>query len=92
MGGMLTDDQVVTVTRAMWEKGWEKTAKGIFEEKFQPDSLIIGATTFRANPRIKRAASIPYSASREQDGQQREWLFGTSSISLPCDIATADEG
>src|SRR5439155_9660068 len=53
MGGMLTHDQVITVTQAMWEKAMGETAKNIFEG--QPsDSLIVRATTFRANPRIER--------------------------------------
>jgi pimeloyl-ACP methyl ester carboxylesterase len=88
MGGMLTRYQVATVTKAMWEKGLGKTAKDIFKEN-SDDSLIIRATTFRANPRIKRVVFIctPHRGSKmASSGLGR---FGTSLISLPLNIATA---
>jgi hypothetical protein len=57
MGGMLTHDQVVTLTRATWEKQMGERAKVIFDQ--QPkDSLIVRATTFRANPGIQRVVFI----------------------------------
>src|SRR5438067_2693282 len=51
MGGMLTHMQVITVTRAMWEKALGETAKSIFREN-SSDSLVARATTFQANPQI----------------------------------------
>src|SRR5437667_3550289 len=57
MGGMLTHDQVVTVTEAMWDKSLGQVAKSIFKEN-SGNSLIVRATTFRANPRIKRVVFI----------------------------------
>jgi hypothetical protein len=57
MGGMLTQDQVVTVTEGMWDKALGQVAKGIFKEN-SANSLIVRAVTFRANPRIKRVVFI----------------------------------
>ena len=57
MGGMLTHMQVVTATQAMWEKTLGQTAKSIFRQKSR-DSLIVRATIFQANPRIKRVVFI----------------------------------
>jgi pimeloyl-ACP methyl ester carboxylesterase len=59
MGGMLTHAQVVTVTRAMWEKDKNvgPAAKSIFANN-SSESLVVRAMTFRANPRIKRVVFI----------------------------------
>jgi len=59
MGGMLTHAQVVTVTRAMWErdKNVGLAMKSIFANN-SSDSLVVRAMTFRANPRIKRVVFI----------------------------------
>jgi len=57
MGGMLTHDQVVTVNEGMWEKALGQNARSIFKEN-SGNSLIVRATTFRANPRIKRVVFI----------------------------------
>ena len=57
MGGMLTQLQVVTITPAMWEKALGETAKNIFRQNSR-DSLIVRATSFQANPRIKRVVFI----------------------------------
>jgi pimeloyl-ACP methyl ester carboxylesterase len=57
MGGMLTHDQIITVTQTMWEKAMGEYAKHIFEGE-PSNSLIVRATTFRANPRIKRVVFI----------------------------------
>ncbi len=87
MGGMLTRMQVITVTRQMWEKALGETAKGIFREN-SSDSLIVRATTFQANPRIKRIVFIctPHRGSTmASSGLGR---FGTSLIALPFNIAT----
>jgi pimeloyl-ACP methyl ester carboxylesterase len=82
MGGMLTHDQVITVTRAMWEKEMGQRAKVIFDQ--QPkDSLIVRATTFRANPRIKRVVFIctPHRGSDMASGGLGK--FAISLINLP---------
>ncbi len=86
MGGMLTHDQVVTVTRAMWEKALGETAKRIFRQN-SSDSLIVRATTFKANPRIKRVVFIctPHRGSdMASSGLGR---FGISLITLPTTLA-----
>ena len=57
MGGMLTHDQVITVTKDMWETALGENAKHIFEGE-PSNSLIVRATTFRANPRIQRVVFI----------------------------------
>ena len=91
MGGMLTRMQVITVTRPMWEKALGETAKSIFREN-SSDSLIVRATTFQANPRIKRVVFIctPHRGSKmASSGLGR---FGISLIALPLNIATAMTG
>ena len=87
MGGMLTHDQVVTVTRAMWEKALGQTAKNIFSEN-SSDSLIVRATTFHANPRIKRVVFIctPHRGSDIASGGIGK--LGISLITLPARLAT----
>jgi pimeloyl-ACP methyl ester carboxylesterase len=57
MGGMLTHDQVVTLTRDMWEKALGQIAKDVFS-KNSSDSVIVRSLTFRSNPRIKRVVFI----------------------------------
>jgi pimeloyl-ACP methyl ester carboxylesterase len=57
MGGMLTHDQVVTVTQTMWDKALGETARSVFSQNSK-DSLIVRTTTFQANPRIKRVVFI----------------------------------
>jgi pimeloyl-ACP methyl ester carboxylesterase len=87
MGGMLTHMQVVTATQAMWEKALGETAKSIFRQNSR-DSLIVRATIFQANPRIKRVVFIctPHRGSKmASSGLGR---FGTSLIALPLNIAT----
>src|SRR6476646_11212997 len=88
MGGMLTRMQVISVTKPMWEKGLGETAKTIFREN-SSDSLVVRATTFQANPRIKRVVFIctPHRGSKmASSGLGR---FGTSLIALPLNIASA---
>jgi triacylglycerol esterase/lipase EstA (alpha/beta hydrolase family) len=87
MGGMLTRMQTITVTKPMWEKGLGETAKSIFREN-SSDSLVVRATTFQANPRIKRVVFIctPHRGSTmASSGLGR---FGTSLIALPLNIAS----
>jgi pimeloyl-ACP methyl ester carboxylesterase len=87
MGGMLTHDQVVTLTPAMWEKQMGQTAKGIFTEN-SSNSLIVRATTFRANPRIKRVVFIctPHRGSKMASGGLGK--IAISLINLPGQLAT----
>ena len=87
MGGMLTHDQVVTLTPAMWEKSMGETAKAIFDKE-RSDSLIVRATTFRANPRIKRVVFIctPHRGSKMASGGLGK--FAISLINLPGQLAT----
>ena len=82
MGGMLTHDQVVTVTEGMWDKALGQTAKRLFKENSR-DSLIVRASTFRANPRIQRVVFIctPHRGSDlASNGIGR---IGISLITLP---------
>jgi pimeloyl-ACP methyl ester carboxylesterase len=80
MGGMLTHAQVVTVTRAMWEKEKNVGAamKSIFANN-SSDSLVVRALTFRANPRIKRVVFIctPHRGSNMASGG-----LGSLAVSL----------
>jgi hypothetical protein len=82
MGGMLTHDQVITVTQAMWEKALGDTARNIFRQSSK-DSLIVRATTFQANPRIKRVVFIctPHRGSNMASGGLGK--FAISLINLP---------
>jgi len=87
MGGMLAQDQVVTLSPAMWEKHMGQMAKGIFRENSN-NSLIVRATTFRANPRIKRVVFIctPHRGSDMASGGLGS--FAISVITLPTKLAT----
>ena len=88
MGGMLTQMQVITVTRGMWEKALGETAKSIFREN-SSDSLIVRATTFHANPRIKRVVFICTPHRGSEMASSGLGRFGTSLIALPFNIASA---
>jgi pimeloyl-ACP methyl ester carboxylesterase len=87
MGGMLTHDQVITVTRGMWEKALGQTAKNIFTQN-SSDSLIVRSLTFRANPRIKRVVFIcaPHRGSNMASGGWGK--FAISLINLPGQLTT----
>jgi triacylglycerol esterase/lipase EstA (alpha/beta hydrolase family) len=88
MGGMLTRMQVITVTRGMWEKALGETAKSIFREN-SSDSLVVRATTFHANPRIKRVVFICTPHRGSEMASSGLGRFGTSLIALPFNIASA---
>ena len=88
MGGMLTRMQVITVTKPMWEKGLGETAKSIFRENSN-DSLVVRATTFQANPRIKRVVFICTPHRGSEMASSGLGRFGTSLIALPLNIASA---
>jgi pimeloyl-ACP methyl ester carboxylesterase len=87
MGGMLTHDQVITLNQGMWEKGMWETAKAIFQRE-PSNSLIVRATTFRANPRIKRVVFIctPHRGSDMASGGLGR--FAISLITLPAQLAS----
>jgi pimeloyl-ACP methyl ester carboxylesterase len=82
MGGMLTHDQIITVTQAMWEKAMGETARNIFRRN-SSDSLVVRSTTFQANPRIKRVVFIctPHRGSDMASGGLGK--FAISLINLP---------
>jgi pimeloyl-ACP methyl ester carboxylesterase len=82
MGGMLTHDQVITITQAMWEKALGEMARNIFSQNSR-DSLVVRATTFQANPRIKRVVFIctPHRGSNMASGGLGR--FAISVINLP---------
>jgi triacylglycerol esterase/lipase EstA (alpha/beta hydrolase family) len=82
MGGMLTQDQVVTVTEGMWEKALGQVAKGIFKEN-SADSLIVRAVTFRANPRIKRVVFVCTPHRGSDLASNGIGKIGISLITLP---------
>jgi pimeloyl-ACP methyl ester carboxylesterase len=88
MGGMLTRMQVITVTKPMWEKGLGETAKTIFREN-SSDSLVVRATTFQANPRIKRVVFICTPHRGSEMASSGLGRFGISLIALPLNIASA---
>jgi pimeloyl-ACP methyl ester carboxylesterase len=89
MGGMLTHAQVTTVTRAMWEKDKNvgPAMKSIFANN-SSDSLVVRATTYRANPRIKRVVFIctPHRGSDMASGGLGS--LAVSLISLPAKVLT----
>jgi pimeloyl-ACP methyl ester carboxylesterase len=87
MGGMLTHDQVVTVTRDMWEKALGQTAKDVFRQN-SSNSLVVRALTFRANPRIKRVVFVcaPHRGSNMASGGLGK--FAISLINLPGQLTT----
>jgi hypothetical protein len=87
MGGMLTHDQVITVTQDMWEKALGQTATNIFSQN-SSDSLIVRSITFRANPRIKRVVFIcaPHRGSDMASGGLGK--FAISLINLPGQLTT----
>ena len=87
MGGMLTHMQVVTATQAMWEKTPGQIAKSIFRQNSR-DSLIVRATIFQANPRIKRVVFICTPHRGSEMASSGLGRFGISLISLPLNIAT----
>jgi pimeloyl-ACP methyl ester carboxylesterase len=82
MGGMLTHDQVVTVTEAMWDKSLGQAAENVFKQNSR-DSLIVRATTFRANPRIQRVVFICTPHRGSDLASNPIGKIGISLITLP---------
>jgi hypothetical protein len=87
MGGMLTHDQVVTVTEGMWDKALGQSARNIFKEN-SGNSLIVRAVKFRANPRIKRVVFICTPHRGSDLASNGIGKIGISLITLPARLAT----
>jgi pimeloyl-ACP methyl ester carboxylesterase len=87
MGGLLTQAQVTSMTRADWEKTLGAPAMQLFAS-LKPADLVAKATTFKANPRIKRVVFIctPHRGSKMASGPIGE--LGIKLISLPADLTT----
>lgn len=86
MGGMLTHDQVVTVNQAMWDKALGPVADSIFKDN-STNSLIIHATTFRANPRIQRVVFICTPHRGSDLASNPIGKIGISLITLPARLS-----
>jgi pimeloyl-ACP methyl ester carboxylesterase len=87
MGGLLSQAQVTTVTRADWEKTLGDVGMQLFAT-LKPADLVAKATTFKANPRIKRVVFIctPHRGSKMASGGIGS--LAISLISLPADLTT----
>jgi pimeloyl-ACP methyl ester carboxylesterase len=87
MGGLLTQAQVASVSRADWENTLGEPAMQLFAT-LKPADLVAKATIFKANPRIKRVVFIctPHRGSKMASGPLGE--LGIKLISLPADLAT----
>jgi pimeloyl-ACP methyl ester carboxylesterase len=87
MGGLLSQAQVTSITRADWEKTLGEPAMQLFAT-LQPADLVTKATTFKANPRIKRVVFIctPHRGSKMASGGIGE--LAIKLISLPVDLET----
>jgi pimeloyl-ACP methyl ester carboxylesterase len=87
MGGLLSQAQVTSVTRADWEQTLGEVGMQLFAT-LKPADLVSKATTFQANPRIKRVVFIctPHRGSKMASGGIG--AFAMKLISLPVDLAT----
>jgi pimeloyl-ACP methyl ester carboxylesterase len=87
MGGLLSQAQVTTVTRADWEKTLGPVGMELFAT-LKPADLVARATIFKANPRIKRVVFIctPHRGSKMASGPIGS--LAISLISLPVDLTT----
>ena len=90
MGGLLSQAQVTNMIRADWEKTLGAPAMEIFAT-LQPTDLVTRATTFKANPRIKRVVFIctPHLGSKMASAGIGE--LAIKLISLPTDLVTTIE-
>ena len=90
VGGLLSRAQVTNMTRADWEKTLGAPAMQIFAT-LQPTDLVTRATTFKANPRIKRVVFIctPHLGSKMASAGIGE--LAIKLISLPVDLVTTIE-
>ena len=87
MGGLLSQAQVTSVTLSDWEKTLGPSGMEIFAS-LKPSDLVARATTFKANPRIKRVVFIctPHRGSKMASGGIGE--LAIKLISLPVDLTT----
>jgi pimeloyl-ACP methyl ester carboxylesterase len=87
MGGLLSQAQVTSITRADWEQTLGEPAIKVFAT-LKPADLVARATTFKANPRIKRVVFIctPHRGSKMASGGIG--AFAIKLISLPVDLVT----
>jgi pimeloyl-ACP methyl ester carboxylesterase len=87
MGGLLSQAQVTSMTRADWEKTLGEPAMQLFAT-LKPADLVAKATTFKANPRIKRVVFVctPHRGSELASGGLGG--FAIKLISLPADLTT----
>src|SRR5881394_287698 len=87
MGGLLSQAQVTSVTRADWEETLGEVGMQLFAT-LRPADLVARATTFKANPRIKRVVFIctPHLGSKMASGGIGS--FAIKLISLPVDLVT----
>ena len=87
MGGLLSQAQVTNLSRGDWETALGASGMQIFATLKSAD-LVARATTFKANPRIKRVVFIctPHRGSKMASGGIGE--LGIKLISLPVDLTT----
>jgi pimeloyl-ACP methyl ester carboxylesterase len=87
MGGLLSQAQVTSITRADWEQTLGEPAMKVFAT-LKPADLVARAATFKANPRIKRVVFIctPHRGSKMASGGIG--AFAIKLISLPVDLVT----
>jgi pimeloyl-ACP methyl ester carboxylesterase len=87
MGGLLSQAQVTNITRADWEQTLGEAGMQLFAT-LRPTDLVARATTFKANPRIKRVVFIctPHRGSKMASGGIG--AFAIKLISLPVDLVT----
>src|SRR6476646_305121 len=87
MGGLLSQAQVTSMTRADWEQTLGEVGMQLFAT-LRPADLVARATTFKANPRIKRVVFIctPHRGSKMASGGIG--AFAIKLISLPTDLVT----
>ena len=87
LGGMLTREQVINVSAEMWEKKMGQLARNMIHDN-PSNSLVVRATTFRANPRIRRVVFVctPHRGSDLASGGLGR--FGISLVTLPITLAT----
>lgn len=86
MGGLVSQLQTTTVTRADWEKAIGAPAKKLFSE-LTPDELVAQALAFKANPRVKRVVFVctPHRGADMASGGIGR--LAISLISLPATLA-----
>src|SRR4029453_13832303 len=87
MGGLLSQAQVTSMTRADWEQTLGEPPMKVFPT-LRPTDLVAKATIFKANPRIKRIVFIctPHRGSKMASGGIG--AFAIKLISLPVDLVT----